>query len=304
VELAALEAPPRHELKGDRVNRDAACILCGTPVGPATREVAGYLACARCDIVWARAEALRPSHGGDDPYYGNPAILEAHQTRESGMHGIVGRLTEICPARGRLLDVGAGVGRLMQAAASRGWVIEGVEPSPVASELARTLTRAPVHTGCFEDLALPVGHYDALTILDTLRHVSDPVAFLQWARTLLRPGGVLLVRETNRRVAFPIRRLARARAALGRRGSPDRPEYAQCFSPRSLLHAVDAAGFVNGWIEPSPVFAESSFGGALVPPGLRRIADPVTSMLFRCSSGRILISANVLAFARTATDVP
>ena len=68
---------------------------------------------------------------------------------------------------------------LMRVAALSGWTVEGVEPSARAAEWARKFTGASVHNNLLERVKLPAAHYDAITILDTLRSVPDPLMFLR-----------------------------------------------------------------------------------------------------------------------------
>src|SRR4030095_12462541 len=124
----------------------------------------------------------------------------------------------------------------MEAMAKSGWSVEGAEPSPSAVEAARTRTNAPVHQGLLENLDLPGASYDAVTFFDALRNVPDPMLFLRQARRLLRPGGMLIIREVHRKAELSrewARKLRGQQISVGRRSS----EFRQFFSPRSLLFA-------------------------------------------------------------------
>jgi SAM-dependent methyltransferase len=103
------------------------------------------------------------------------------------------KATEILEAEtgvGRLLDVGCGAGTYMSIAKARGWEVEGVELSPALSKQARSFGR--VTTAAFEDLPPPHDLYDALTMWDVIEHVLDPLAWIEKARSFVRPGGVVL----------------------------------------------------------------------------------------------------------------
>ncbi len=93
--------------------------------------------------------------------------------------------------RRRLLDVGAGSGILLEAAAARGWQVEGVEPS----RWLATAGRGSGTTGAPRGSAPPraVGPYDAVTVMDVIEHVPDPVGLMREVRRVLDPGGVALV---------------------------------------------------------------------------------------------------------------
>lgn len=109
-----------------------------------------------------------------------------------------GRLVEVLirhskgtPGRRRLLDVGAGSGILLEAAAARGWQVEGVEPSRWLAQQA-TARGLRVHAGVLPhpDAAGPC---DAVTVVDVIEHVPDPVGLMSEVRKVLHPDGVALV---------------------------------------------------------------------------------------------------------------
>jgi SAM-dependent methyltransferase len=218
------------------------------------------------------------------------------------MTAIAERLCALRPERGRLLDVGSGLGFLMDSAARAGWTVEGVEASPTAAAWARKLTGAEVMEGLMETADIPAGEFDAVTILDTLRHVPDPMALLRSARRALRPGGLLMVREINRDIQRVGTRL------LGRKnpGAPTGPrkafEYAQRFSPKSILHALRLTGYSGCWVEPSPTFRErdSGAGGAL--PLVKDGVGWLSKVIYRTSGKRLVVSPNLLAFGRVGRE--
>ena len=281
------------------VKRREACVLCGAPADRAVAGPLGLRICRRCDVAWSQQDDPQDSAGEwERDYYGQDAILRLHEGRRRGMDAIADRLLAVCPRRGRLLDVGAGVGIFMKAAAARGWEVEGVEPSRTAAERARLLTGARVHGGLLEEMDLPRGSYDAVTVFDTLRHLPEPMRFLDRAVRLLRTGGFLLVREVHRDVVWRLTGLRRRRGQLA--GTTNRAafEYGQWFSPRSLLFALGSLGLGEAWVEPSPVFAERQSSGGPLAAGLKRAFETASRAVYGLSGRRVLISPNLLAFAR------
>jgi SAM-dependent methyltransferase len=185
----------------------------------------------------------------------------------------------------------------MEAAASLGWSVEGVEPSGIAVESARSRTHARLHLGLLETLDLPEAAYDAITFFDALRTVPDPMTFLRRARRLLRPGGMLVIREVHRRVHAGrewIWDLSGRQRTPGRRAF----EYRQCFSPRSLLFAFEAIGLTGAWVEPSPVFAEPDGKASLSESALKRAMGFLGDSAYRVSGRRLVLGPNLLAFGR------
>jgi SAM-dependent methyltransferase len=97
---------------------------------------------------------------------------------------------------GALLDVGCSGGLLLQYAASRGWRVEGVEPSGEAVAEARAYGLT-VHEALYQDLDLPGASFDVVHCKLVAEHLPDPPGFLAWAAGLLRPGGAVTIHVPN-----------------------------------------------------------------------------------------------------------
>lgn len=92
---------------------------------------------------------------------------------------------------GRVLDVGAGSGILVEQLIAQGFDAHGVDPSRwlVAQAAKRAL---PVVEGTFPHPDKP-GPWDAITLVDVVEHVNNPVQLLADMAAQLRPGGLALV---------------------------------------------------------------------------------------------------------------
>ncbi len=101
-------------------------------------------------------------------------------------------------SRGRLLDVGCGTGDFVEYAGEQGWDAQGIEPSRLASERGRARGLA-VFQGTLEEAVATQdrSRYDAITMLNVLEHVPDPVNYVRQARSLLAPGGMLAIVVPN-----------------------------------------------------------------------------------------------------------
>ncbi len=111
-------------------------------------------------------------------------LLEAHAP--TGHHG-----------RLRLLDIGSGPGFFLDAGAARGWDVLGFEPSAVAADYCTARGLSVVND--FFSAASAKGHglFDAIALSMVLEHVKDPIGLIEEARSLLAPGGLLLLISPN-----------------------------------------------------------------------------------------------------------
>ena len=93
--------------------------------------------------------------------------------------------------KGKLLDIGAGTGMLVESALKMNFDAVGVEPSKWLQAQA-TARGLPVHLGIFPHSEIH-GPFDAITLVDVIEHVPDPVGLLLKISENLAPGGVALV---------------------------------------------------------------------------------------------------------------
>ncbi|HEX4247731.1 MAG TPA: methyltransferase domain-containing protein [Pseudonocardia sp.] len=113
------------------------------------------------------------------------------------------------PAPGeRVLDIGSGPGYLareLAALVGPGGTVHGVDISESMLEIARSTEpqavpgSAPVEfvEGEANALPFPAGSFDAVTVTQVYEYVTDVAAALTEARRVLRPGGRLLVLDTD-----------------------------------------------------------------------------------------------------------
>lgn len=119
------------------------------------------------------------------------------------------------PPGGTLLDVGCGSGRMLAALAGRGISGMGIDPYAGNAERCRRL-RAEEMDQLPERFDLVYTHY-------TLHHLDAPQQFPEKARSVLRPGGLLLIVDW---------------VEGARTGVPER-----YFAPQKVAGWVRAAGF-------------------------------------------------------------
>lgn len=176
-----------------------ACPVCGGQPrrGWSLAALKAIYRCLTCGVEWFDPAGYPSSHR--DQYARDGSSRSTYYTSSAdcdrlGFDGRVERLiAQSGRARGRVLDVGCSVGTFLEAAAARGWDAVGIEPNPAAAAGARARGRHVV-VGYFDtQTACGLGEFDAVHMSDVIEHVFDPVQMLKAARTVLKPGGVLLV---------------------------------------------------------------------------------------------------------------
>jgi 2-polyprenyl-3-methyl-5-hydroxy-6-metoxy-1,4-benzoquinol methylase len=139
--------------------------------------------------------------------------------------------------RGRLLDVGCALGFFADAARHRGWQAEGIDISQHAVDYATQHLGLPAKQGVLGEAGYEPGSFAAITMFDVIEHVPDPVAELRLVRTLLRPGGVVMLSTPD------VGSLA-ARATGARwMGYKLAEEHLYYFDRKTITLALDHAGF-------------------------------------------------------------
>lgn len=95
----------------------------------------------------------------------------------------------------RLLDVGAGDGYFLEAARRAGFDCVGTDVSERLAETARARAGVPVHVGQLQALGLEAASFDVVNLEQVLMYVPEPRPLLAEVCRLLRPGGIVRVRE-------------------------------------------------------------------------------------------------------------
>jgi ubiquinone/menaquinone biosynthesis C-methylase UbiE len=131
------------------------------------------------------------------------SVLRSHRWRTA--ENSAGYLLEHLAAGDRLLDVGCGPGTITLDLAARvapGEVV-GID---VADEVVAAAARAAEEAGCGNvsftrgdayGIEAADGSFDVVHAHQVLQHLGDPIAALTEMRRVLRPGGLLAVRDSD-----------------------------------------------------------------------------------------------------------
>lgn len=145
-------------------------------------------------------------------------------------------ITRRVPKGGHVLDVGCGNGGFLLQLRNRGYHVEGTEWTADSAARATAEGDFPVHIGDLVELDLPRESFDAVTLWHVFEHLRRPRETLESIRTLLRPGGVVLMSMPN------------AESAQAERYGPhwfhhDPPRHLFGFGPHSITQLLQDAGF-------------------------------------------------------------
>lgn len=203
-------------------------------------------------------------------------------------------------SRRTLLDLGAHVGRLLRIARDAGWKAEGVELNPQTVAFASNATGLVVHRADAGVLADAGRRYDAVTFIDVLEHIPDPVPVLRAARRVIAGGGWIAVKVPNGPVQLRKEEF-RARVSSGYRATvADNLVHVNHFSPRTLALALANAGFADVSVHPAPPEIVQRGDAAALPQLLNNVVRRAVYGAARIVPGavRTPLALHLLAYGR------
>ncbi|MBB6091932.1 2-polyprenyl-6-hydroxyphenyl methylase/3-demethylubiquinone-9 3-methyltransferase [Povalibacter uvarum] len=158
----------------------------------------------------ATAQRWWDPHGEFRPLHVlNPVRLDYIDARVGGLRGK------------RVLDVGCGGGLLSEAMARRGAEVTGIDLGTATIEVAElhalqsNLTIRYIRESAEVHAAHSPGAYDVVTCLEMLEHVPEPASVLAALRTLVKPGGEVVISTLNRNLKSWLLAIVGAEYVLG-----------------------------------------------------------------------------------------
>jgi 2-polyprenyl-3-methyl-5-hydroxy-6-metoxy-1,4-benzoquinol methylase len=153
------------------------------------------------------------------------------------------RLLALAGSPGRVLDVGCSTGYLARRLVERGAVVVGIDSDERAAAEARAVCEE-VLVGDVETMPLPFseGSFDVVLCGDVIEHLREPEQFLTRMRSLIRPGGRIVLTTPN--VANWAMRLGllAGRWRYTDRGILDRT-HLHMFTKKTLTETLGRAGY-------------------------------------------------------------
>jgi SAM-dependent methyltransferase len=97
----------------------------------------------------------------------------------------------------KAFEVGAGFGFFLRELKKRGFEVDGLDLSPSAAAYAKKELGIDLVLGDFCSAQLPDKRYDAMASFFVLEHVRDPACMLRRIKSMLKPGGVMMLSVPN-----------------------------------------------------------------------------------------------------------
>ena len=158
--------------------------------------------CSNCDLIYTnpRAKNAQENYFGDVDVFFNEARLifkgkKVHH-RDVNYEYELRKIQKFKPS-GKLLDIGTNMGFFLRKAKAFGFETEGVEPSPSLAKIAHEQWDLKIHNAFLEKADLPKKHYDVITLIDVLEHVTNPKELLSKCMELLKDDGIIAIKVPN-----------------------------------------------------------------------------------------------------------
>ncbi len=219
------------------------CFCCGSSHARCIRAMKPYrmVQCDVCGFVYLNP---RPAEESLRSYYESHYLPHDPETidlwnrmMKNVFSDAADRLTRVCGS-GSVLDIGCGYGLFLKEMRNRGWEVTGLEISRSGADYARKALSLPVYESTLEDCAFPREQFDAISAFYVVEHAFNPLRFIQKIHTLLKPGGIVLLRYPH---STPLNRLLGILKISN--NVYDIPFHLSDFSPRTIELFLLKAGF-------------------------------------------------------------
>jgi SAM-dependent methyltransferase len=224
------------------------CLICGASAkAPVCQKFnLDIIRCKRCGFVYANPRLTKddlwtryssayfwdeylPSYGVHDGQFD----LRDFDIR---YHAMLEMVAARVPPPGNLLEIGAGAGFFLKAAERAGWKVSGTEILEAGIDFARSRLGLEITHEAAEQLGAPDRSADVVAMFEVIEHLLDPRVVLRRVRSVLRPGGLVVLSTPNFN--------SLSRRALGSGWAVLSPaEHVYYFTKGSLRQLLTQAGF-------------------------------------------------------------
>lgn len=132
-----------------------------------------------------------------DNHHFDPEAEVGHVRKSEIVDEIFNRFASYGVSTGKLLDIGSFAGQLLRNANERGFEPHGAELNPKLAKFTKEKLGFNVFQGEFQKLDIEGQNFDAITIIDVLEHLVDPMAVIATIAKGLRSGGLAYIKVPN-----------------------------------------------------------------------------------------------------------
>ena len=217
-EIFTMSVPGKSSYSNENGSNDASpkthpCLLCGGLKSYAKYDFGPHkiFRCENCNFMWLNPlpsrEELKEVYNSDyfrnkgfyqeedEHIYGYYDYISERMTKQARyytlMEEVVSFLGNFEPEVSRFLDIGCGLGYLLDVASDKGFQVAGTEFNPDAVEKIRKKYVFPIF--CGDLLDYKDKDFNVISMMDVIEHLTDPLAAVKKASSLLRPGGIFLI---------------------------------------------------------------------------------------------------------------
>lgn len=184
----------------------------------------------------------------------------------------------------------------MALARGRGWGVEGLDINPTSIKYARDKLGLKVTEALLGGVK-ERGVIDLVTFMQSVEYMTGQVDIMAKALELLKGGGLLGIDTPNlnlHRFHLVFNADEAEHGAKGLRIAPHVNSRIVYYTPRAAVSLLKRVGFKNVWVLPG---APRQIGGALSVLE-RDITYGLTSILYKASFGRIVLSPTMFVFGQ------
>ena len=198
---------------------------------------------------------------------------------EKNFRQISALLNRLFPDKGNILDVGCGYGHFIRIMKDSGWSASGIEPSSRTIGYARS-KGLTVYETTIDDATLSKGSFEAVTAFYVFEHLFDPLVAVKKIFTILKPGGVLVLRVPHTTPLVNLLSLFNIRNNLY-----DLPFHLYDFSPGTISLLLEKAGFSSIRVMPGCPTLPKKLSEKLISGA----SGALSGFLFSISRGAFLL---------------
>jgi 2-polyprenyl-3-methyl-5-hydroxy-6-metoxy-1,4-benzoquinol methylase len=236
------------------------CASCGTDDTEALHTTDGliYVRCRSCGLVYVNPrprpddvqsvyEKAKPAAWFKRWTYGFRKMSSFKNLEDRLQRGeVILHEVERYRSGGRILDVGCNRGFILAPAAARGWEAHGIEVVPWVTQMVEREFGVKIYNQRLREIDPPLRgkYFDAITMIDILEHLHEPLVDLREIHRILKDDGILLINTVDLGSAYA--------RITGYEWSMEKPrEHLYLFDRNTLSVLVEQAGFRIVHIGPS-----------------------------------------------------